>query len=366
LEQSVQPEREKKIFFHIGKTGAFLGVPFAAIVLIPMALQVFLNEKLVALFVWACIGGVVSLLPQLLIDRYFYGKWVCAVCNIIKYNALDNDSTLYEKRKTKICFYQNVRYGVEPVSFYIKNLLLNLNLFFPMAVLSIVFALLAVRRDLYLRNWIIISPVPWLVFMFAMPHKEQRFLYPVYPLLLAAGAAVFRIFPSRRVNLPFLCGLLCVAVVATSGARLAALNSRSGSMTIWRHVQPLNNKTICLGDEWYRFPSSFWLPNDSVRVEFVRAGFRGLLPKHFASSANATSAVPSHMNNKNSEERSRYVDLSRCDYIVEEETESSSDGPVLARTRILDESRTSSFSRAFRVPFVTRAQSKGYQIRILK
>ncbi len=75
--------------------GSLLGVPFSVIVLGIMALVLLLShEGFFRVFVWGCIGAAVSLVPQFLIDRYFYGKWVCAVCNIISYNALDNDSTL--------------------------------------------------------------------------------------------------------------------------------------------------------------------------------------------------------------------------------------------------------------------------------
>lgn len=75
--------------------GSLLGVPFSVIVLGIMALVLLLShEGFFRVFVWSCIGAAVSLVPQFLIDRYFYGKWVCAVCNIISYNALDNDSTL--------------------------------------------------------------------------------------------------------------------------------------------------------------------------------------------------------------------------------------------------------------------------------
>ena len=45
---------------------------------------------------------------------------------------------------------------------------------------------------------------------------------------------------------------------------------------------------VCMGKEWYRFPSHFFLPNgegdaDSggARLEFLKSGFNGQLPKHF-------------------------------------------------------------------------------------
>ena len=38
---------------------------------------------------------------------------------------------------------------------------------------------------------------------------------------------------------------------------------------------------VCVGDEWYRYPSSFFLPGPSYRLQFVKSGFQGLLPAAF-------------------------------------------------------------------------------------
>jgi hypothetical protein len=80
--------------FYDFRKGALLGVPFAAIVLVVMAVSLLQEEGFVRVFVWASLGGLAAMLPQLLVDRFFYGRWVCAVCNIVAYNAIDNDSTL--------------------------------------------------------------------------------------------------------------------------------------------------------------------------------------------------------------------------------------------------------------------------------
>jgi alpha-1,2-mannosyltransferase len=86
------------------------------------------------------------------------------------------------------------------------------------------------------------------------------------------------------------------------------------------------NLTLCLGKEWYRFPSHFLVP-DGVRVEFIRSEFRGLLPGHFGQSSAAepngtspfsnipwprpeTRYIPDGFNDLNQEEISRYVSLS--------------------------------------------------------
>lgn len=38
---------------------------------------------------------------------------------------------------------------------------------------------------------------------------------------------------------------------------------------------------VCVGDEWYRYPSSFFLPGPAYRLQFVKSGFDGMLPLPF-------------------------------------------------------------------------------------
>lgn len=39
--------------------------------------------------------------------------------------------------------------------------------------------------------------------------------------------------------------------------------------------------SVCVGGEWYRYPSSFFLPGPNYRLQFVKSGFDGLLPAAF-------------------------------------------------------------------------------------
>ena len=38
--------------------------------------------------------------------------------------------------------------------------------------------------------------------------------------------------------------------------------------------------TVCVGKEWHRFPSHYFLP-DQAQIRFTRSEFNGLLPKYF-------------------------------------------------------------------------------------
>ncbi|KHJ77852.1 hypothetical protein OESDEN_22528 [Oesophagostomum dentatum] len=88
---------------------------------------------------------------------------------------------------------------------------------------------------------------------------------------------------------------------------------------------------LCVGKEWYRFPSSFFLPQTAVdarsrkrgiHLHFLKSEFSGLLPKYYPQGRLPfiTRRIPTEMNDLNQEEVSRYVSLDTCDYIVDLET----------------------------------------------
>lgn len=48
-----------------------------------------------------------------------------------------------------------------------------------------------------------------------------------------------------------------------------------------RDPELLKPVRLCVGSEWYRYPSSFYVPNEKVQVSFVRSEFHGQLPQPF-------------------------------------------------------------------------------------
>lgn len=72
---------------------------------------------------------------------------------------------------------------------------------------------------------------------------------------------------------------------------------------------------VCTGSEWYQFPSHFFLPA-SARLQYVRDGFTGILPQHFAAERGTAAEPLQAFNDLNREEPARYVDLALCDYLV--------------------------------------------------
>lgn len=103
--------------------------------------------------------------------------------------------------------------------------------------------------------------------------------------------------------------------------------------------------SVCVGKEWYRFPTHFYLP-PSYRLRFLKSSFTGLLPDHYLQSPSTdvdrtvgTSVIPFHQNDMNREQVERYVsDLSECDWIVDWELEEQEEGKYSEmRVQVKDE-----------------------------
>ena len=62
--------------------------------------------------------------------------------------------------------------------------------------------------------------------------------------------------------------------------------------------QGANRTVVCAGAEWYKFPSSFFLPGHDYRLQFVRSDFDGLLPRPFAEEDGGTRLSPPGFNDR--------------------------------------------------------------------
>ncbi|KAF6158310.1 hypothetical protein GIB67_022390 [Kingdonia uniflora] len=75
---------------------------------------------------------------------------------------------------------------------------------------------------------------------------------------------------------------------------------------------------VCVGSEWHRFPSSFFVPDYVSEVCWINDGFRGLLPLPFNSTLGGTAGAPHYFNSKNKASDVQYLrDLEACDFLVE-------------------------------------------------
>ena len=86
--------------------------------------------------------------PLVIIDSYFYGKFVLAPLNILLYNVFTARGPDIYGNQTDIIVcvhYYIIHIGTEPLSFYFKNMLLNMNVVFVLALLSVAAVILRVR-----------------------------------------------------------------------------------------------------------------------------------------------------------------------------------------------------------------------------
>ena len=368
---------------------ALLGWPFAALLGAPLALDALATTGLLAFLLRSAAAAAALLGPAALVDSWLYGRLVIAPLNILLYNrsaATGSGSQLY---------------GVEAWHFYLQNLALNLNALLPAALLAL--PLLAVpnldapprdggghlgrgRQALVLSGALL-----WLAFFSAIPHKEERFMFPIYPLLCVAAAVavvralrlVTKLLPPRPAPRALTYAALwalavggsaalsfgrSAALVVYYGAPLplysdlsALLAARGGCGRAGTHTHGgggCRPARVCVGKEWYRFPSHFFLPADA-ELAFVRGGFGGQLPAPYVAPPPAGArAVPGHFNDQNREEPGRYAPIKSCDWLVELELPTDAETPsrkakewrVAARRPFLDAARTPAWARALYVP----------------
>lgn len=252
---------------------------------------------------------------------------MCVPLNIVLYNVFSGGS-----RGPNI-------YGVEPWHFYIRNLSLNFNIWFwlaaaalPLVLVQYLFIDRASSKQTLLRSVISVCPFYlWFAIFTLQPHKEERFMYPAYPALALNAAIGLHILLGNfgkskpgtlRGKISPQVKLAAVSLVVLGSFNLGALRT-IGTMTAYS--APLNvykplqkagivktGDNVCLGKEWYRFPSSFFLPDQS-RARFVKSEFTGLLPGSFSEANDGfglypgTWMMPSGMNDENKEDVAKYV-----------------------------------------------------------
>lgn len=107
---------------------------------------------------------------------------------------------------------------------------------------------------------------------------------------------------------------MATALLLSISRIVAVVTGYSAPMHMYGSQYIPQNATgnICFGKEWYRFPSSYFLPN-GMRPRFVKSAFAGLLPGQFQESEASRWhrpgmwVIPEGMNDENREDRSKYV-----------------------------------------------------------
>jgi len=139
--------------------------------------------------------------------------------------------------------------------------------------------------------------------------------------------------------------------------------------------KPVN---VCVGKEWYRFPSSFFLPSTKHwKLQFIQSEFRGQLPKPYSEESGATRVIPSHMNDLNLEEPSRYINVSECHFLIDTDTNEANDRELqysrdpdnwerVQSYPFLDAKNSPTLFRAFYVPFITESKCNYVDYNLLR
>eukprot|EP01135_Chromosphaera_perkinsii_P002675 Nk52_evm43s226 gene=Nk52_evmTU43s226 len=393
-----------------------LGWPFAAVLGLPVIVSVLLSQRRIFLFFkWSILSLVCILLPSMAIDYHYYGKIVIPAVEIAIYNVFSSKGPEL--------------YGVEPLSYYFKNGFLNFNIVFIAALLvgpillvtygicwaydfvalgrqktksktpktsyKICDEFVAVCAGSSLFSLINSTLFPmylWFAIFFSQPHKEERFLFPVYPLIILNAAVSVNavLFLIQRCDLlisPFLrrvksssqwilLAAFILGFMTLSMSRIVAVCTNYGApLNVYRQfyeheiVKGELNRTVCIGKEWHRFGTHFLLPK-GYRAQFIKSAFDGQLPAQY-NEEYGTSIAPSYFNDNNNMEPSIYVDISDCDFIVDLDKESSKDAlepsyasmknewRVVTKLPFLDaENSNHPIAKSFFIPYVSAKHLK--------
>ena len=344
------------------------GWPFAGVAAIPVGLDCLRRRGFYQTAAFIVKPLVITVTVSIAVDTYFYGAWTCSVWNLLRYNVFPTEKGGGANL-----------YGVEPATFYLKNLALNFAHGLVLALCAVPLGLIAGSkrygrvdgsRETHLLLMTTHAPFLCSLLLFsALEHKEERFMYVAYSSLCAgSGAAVGAFFdicvaksarsrvaakragrkpPGGLVLLAATgAGAACLLTAAMGASRVAALltgygaparayalglpvrsidfpgsidASFPGTESSRRSRDVENVQNVCVGDEWHRFPSSFFLPSHSYRLKFLDASFDGALPVPFEAERGGTSFGSIFLNDENRGEREqRVADAAReCDYVVE-------------------------------------------------
>lgn len=312
---------------------------------------------------WTLLSGLPIVAVMTAVDSWHFGRFVCAPLNHVLYNVFPKPGT------------GSQLYGTEPASYYVINLFLNhpvaapLFFVYPLVALLVAVTLgslkshrdddeddarrprrrrnttLSTTKSRTLNYRFVYVSAAYLAFgvFVIQPHKEERFLTPMYPLV--AVAATFALeditrllttllsacVPRFKTSLPLrmrlrrvvaLCVILSTVVTGVSRAAIqvhafraplqiyARLSDRLVSLTGTTStgkgngaagVRARENKqdiNVCVGTEWHRFPGNMFMPSKHHHIRFVvDGGFDGALPMAFTK--NGTRGAPHGLNEYN-------------------------------------------------------------------
>lgn len=359
------------------------------------------RQKMYRTFIiWSIISGLTIGIPMIVIDSTYYGKLTFAPLNIIAYNVFTSHGP-------------NL-YGTEPLSFYLLNGIVNFNVIWLLALITPILLVLGYflptrsRPTRYLPYYVSLAPLYiWLLVFFLQPHKEERFLFPIYFLISLCGAVSLDICQKLFFRLKC-CFVSCTssgthyldhsAWISATGIIFTALVGLSKSYAIYHNyhapldlmmelntyyqapeskIQLNHTYNVCVGKDWYRFPNSFFLPSSQFRVCFLKSEFNGILPAYFDESENGSTIVHPYFNDLNQANAAMYTNYEDCDFLLDLDTEVytelepnyeafTKDWQILRRIPFINSAESNLFLRSFYVPIVSKAYNVYYNFNLFK
>lgn len=323
--------------------GAVLGWPFSGALIIPFVLEdwtiaIFMNDVFSTFrrYLDGVVRCLIVLAVQVSIDTFFFRKLAVVSWNIVFYNVINTGNGG-----------PNI-FGTESSSYYPRNLLLNFNIWFvfavltaPVLVLQTAFLWQSTTKQTLLRTVTFIAPFYfWLTIFTLQPHKEERFMFPAYPFLALNAAISFHMLLSwlgnsspqsligrvpAQVKLAIILPLVLVSLNVSLLRILGTITAYRAPLQIYSALTPNTthpSDTVCFGKDWYRLPTSHFLPNN-LHARFVKSKFDGLLPGEFHEGKTGFGMysgawlTPSGMNDMNIEDPGKYIDVKHCTYLVD-------------------------------------------------
>lgn len=377
-----------------------IGWPFGVLVFVPLGIGVLVREQnqLMA-FIFLRIVPITIVVQALvmLVDYHHYGRLVSPSWNILLYNTKAGGDELY---------------GVEPLSYYMKNLVLNFNYVALVGAVGVSpLCWFGFSSSTWPEGWSLMAALYlWIGLVFPRPHKEERFLYPIYPCLCLGAAIVSVSFTQGVLKNPWIqlqgrqqdlkqtstriapisaiiLALIWIPAASISWSRTTALSryytaplhvyaqipvvlltEKSSSLELeGENSAVLSTDVICTCGEWYRFPSSFFIESELSKVAFgfAPSTFTGQLPQPFAKEGSGPpKSTKNQFNDKNQPEGGSYTPLERCDFLIELSTSlhsciaqngSNEDmkwNPILKEPFFDAETTTSMVHRILYIPFL--------------
>ncbi|XP_065211273.1 alpha-1,2-mannosyltransferase ALG9-like [Planococcus citri] len=373
--------KKRALAVFLSFVSVFISWSFSLLVGLPIGYEmVVLKKKRQTFLNYFLLSFLTALVPVLDTDSAYYGKLTFVSWNVLKHS--------FSNSANPDPFYK-------PWYFYLVNGFLNFNVCFVLALFTPYLVIWIQKilpkkprnEDSYPYKLSLGVLYLWLLIFAARTAKKEQFLFPVYPLI-ALNAAVsidalqvlwFKYFIKKgyhytrsTIKLAFMI-ILCYCVLGLS-RMMASYKASHATMDIFIQLSNVNknltgktNVNLCIEKEWERFPSSYFLP-DKWKMNFIKPPFNNEIPGYYVEDE-------AQMAKFIGKEKSIYVDIDHCDYLIDSDNKAASKNEFLYSShrnwtaiyssKYLDE-RSPWLSRSFYIPTIWESKCNFVPFHLLK